>query len=169
MISANTSPAGDGPGGLHRHGRAMQQECDQLIEVGPGRVLSGLVADINEENGLLPAGRGTAGRGSRPEYRARSGLHPGRGRESGRPCTRVDWYGHSCRRKSDSSSTIRANVLSPNCRPSRCPLLRPGALESFLVESTGYEPAQMQDISPGGRASWPMSFRRTFTPSMAVC
>ena len=123
----------------------MAAECDQLIEVGPGRVLSGLVADIHGETGptCLPVA-------AQPDADRNLNLVLARAFTQG---VDVNWpaplrgppgasvsprAGACFHRQSLRASFPRTAIRAAACHWSR-------ALESFLVESTGADSAQMRD------------------------
>ncbi|HEY7315204.1 MAG TPA: type I polyketide synthase [Gemmataceae bacterium] len=124
---------------------AMQKECDQLIEVGPGRVLSGLVADINDEKGpvsLPVAGQPDADRDLN-NVLARAFVQG----------VNVNWPAlYEARLVRDFVPPHERLFIDNPCeRPfpelpfEPLPSEGAGALESFLVENTGCEPDELRE------------------------
>ncbi|MGH7170975.1 MAG: type I polyketide synthase [Gemmataceae bacterium] len=124
---------------------AMAAECDQLIEVGPGRVLSGLVTDILDSEGpvCMPvAGQPDADRDLNLVLARAfalgvdvnwSALYEGRlVRDFVPPQERV-FIDNPCERD------------FPKLPFEPLPASGAGALESFLVENTGYEPDELRE------------------------
>jgi enediyne polyketide synthase len=124
---------------------AMQQACDHLIEVGPGRVLSGLVADINGDKG--PACLPVAGQ---PDADRDLNAVLARAFTQG---VEVNWpalyEGRLVRPFVPPQE--RLFIDNPCERPfpelpfEPLPAIGTGALESFLVANTGYEPAELSE------------------------
>ncbi|HTU18290.1 MAG TPA: type I polyketide synthase [Gemmataceae bacterium] len=122
----------------------MAAECDQLIEVGPGRVLSGLTADtLSDGPACLPvAGQPDADRdlnivlarafalGVDVSWDA---LYEGRLVRDFVPASERNFIDNPCERD------------FPELPFEPLPASGAGALESFLVENTGYEPDQLRE------------------------